>query len=102
MGGSSGKQKEQAYVAEDSRFFFKQMVTRSQILSIEAEYTLLKVIGKGTYAEVYKARSLSSNQMRAIKKVNKSKAPGVERLLSNEFELLKDIVPTPPCRTIPT
>jgi len=38
--------------------------------------------------------------MRAIKKVNKSKAPGVERLLSNEFELLKDIVRTCIFRTI--
>jgi serine/threonine protein kinase len=78
------------------------MVTRSQILSIEDEYSLLKVIGKGSYAEVYKARSLSSKQMRAIKKVNKSKAPGVERLLTNEFELLKDIVHAHRCRTIQT
>jgi serine/threonine protein kinase len=78
------------------------MVTRSQILSIESEYSLLKVIGKGTYAEVYKAQSLSSKLMRAIKKVNKSKAPGIERLFSNEFELLKDIVPKKVCRTIPT
>jgi len=60
------------------------------------------MIGKGTYAEVYKSQSISSKVMRAIKEVNKSKAPGIERLLGNEFELLKDIVVIKVCRIIPT
>jgi serine/threonine protein kinase len=42
-------------------------------------------LGKGTFADVYRAKSSSTQQIRAIKKVDKSKSPGIERLLNNEF-----------------
>lgn len=59
------------------------MVTSTQITTIEKFYNLQEKIGQGTYATVYKARSVLSGCICSVKKVEKTKAPGIEQTLRN-------------------
>lgn len=56
---------------------------------ITKEYEFLDVIGKGTYAQVYKAKFTQTGNIRAIKKIDKKKNPTIKTMLTNEFDILK-------------
>jgi hypothetical protein len=96
MGAGQEKGKEGSKTAyeqaDDSSFFKKQMVTYSKILNIEEKLKFEQQIGQGTYASVFKGLSVRSGCPRCIKKVEKSKAPGIEQTLMNEFDVLRDLV----------
>jgi hypothetical protein len=62
---------------DDSSFFKKQMIRQSKVLNIQQKYTLDQQIGQGTYATVFKGKSIRSECPRCIKRVDKSKAPGI-------------------------
>ena len=59
------------------------MVTHNQITNIEKFYNLQDKIGQGTYATVYKSRSVLSGCICSVKKVEKTKVPGIEQTLRN-------------------
>lgn len=56
---------------------------------ITKEYELLNIIGKGTYAQVYRGKSLQTENIRAIKKIDTTKNPKISTMLINEFDILK-------------
>ena len=78
------------------------MITKSQITSLEGEYKMGNKIGEGTYAQVFKAESIRTGRVVAIKKVDKTKAKGMDIILNNEFDILREMVLNHPLRTIPT
>jgi serine/threonine protein kinase len=47
------------------------------------------VIGKGTYSQVFRAKAISTGNIRAIKKIDKKKNPNIWAMLVNEFDILK-------------
>ena len=49
----------------------------------------MEMIGKGTYAQVYKAKVIQTGNIRAIKKIDKKKNPNIKVMLTNEFDILK-------------
>ena len=49
----------------------------------------MDLIGKGTYAEVYRGRGIQTNNNRAIKKIDRKKNPNIWTMLVNEFDILK-------------
>ena len=57
------------------------------------EYTLMEVIGKGAFGEVYLTSKEGSNQLFATKKVSKQKAdaPNIKKYFLNEIKILKEI-----------
>ncbi len=50
---------------------------------ITKEYQFLDVIGKGTYAQVYKSKFIQTGNIRAIKKIDKKKNPSIKVMLTN-------------------
>ena len=59
---------------------------------ITKEYELLNIMGQGTYAQVYRGRDLKSGNIRAIKKIDRSKHPKISSMLVNEFDILRECV----------
>lgn len=95
MGGSqtsSNNSKEKLYISDSSSFFYKQMVTHTEITDIEKFYVLQDKIGQGTFATVYKSRSVLSGCVCSVKKVEKNRVPGIEQTLKNEFDILRGLV----------
>lgn len=68
------------------------MIKDNKAISIYEQYTFNEKIGSGTYAEVFKAKCNRSKQVCAIKKVDKKKVVGIEMILQNEFEILRNLV----------
>ena len=89
---ATNKEKAEQYEAEGSSFFIKQMITKSQISSLEGEYKIGNKIGEGTYAQVFRAESIRTGRVVAIKKVDKTKAKGMDIILNNEFDILRELV----------
>ncbi len=57
---------------------------------IKKDFDLLKEIGKGSYGQVFKAKENKSGELRAIKKIDKSKLDPEElNNLFNQFEILR-------------
>lgn len=84
MGSTQGKAQKMEK-EEEKCFIFKEMVKKSMVSSPEAHYKFLERIGEGNYSEVYKVQSLSTGQMRVIKKVQRNTSPTMGRHLFNEF-----------------
>ncbi len=56
---------------------------------ITKEYELLDLIGKGTYAQVYRAKAIQTGNIRAIKRIDRKKNPNIWTMLVNEFDILR-------------
>lgn len=74
-----------------------------------SEYEFLEKIGKGSFSEVFKVRSiLTSNisnekdNVRAMKKIERRKNIRLEKMIINEFNILRELVNTKSLRTIQT
>ena len=62
MGNKQNKEQNYTNSVEDSSFFFKKMVVRRKIDKINDYYMLTSEIGKGTYAQVFKAQDVKSKK----------------------------------------
>lgn len=47
------------------------------------DYRLLDLIGKGSYAEVYRGESIKTKNIRAVKRIDRRKHAKIEPLLLN-------------------
>ena len=68
---------------------YQNMVKIVSDYPITKEYDLLEVIGKGTYAQVYRGKVIQTGNIRAIKKIDRQKNPNIWTMLINEFDILK-------------
>lgn len=62
---------------------YQNMVKIVNEYPITKEYELLDILGKGTYAHVYRGRALQTGNIRAIKKIDRSKNPNIWTMLVN-------------------
>ena len=62
---------------------YQNMVKIVNDYPITKEYELMDLIGKGTYAEVYRGRAIQTNNIRAIKKIDRKKNPNIWTMLVN-------------------
>ena len=62
---------------------YQNMVKIINDYPVTKEYELLETIGKGTYAQVYRARAIQTDNIRAIKKIDRKKHPNVWTMLVN-------------------
>ena len=60
--------------------------------SVEDLYEFVQKIGEGSFAQVFKAKSILTGNLRAIKKIKKSNDPETRASLMNEFDILKTLV----------
>lgn len=68
---------------------YQNMVKIVNDYPITKQYELMDLVGKGTYAEVYRGRAIQTNNNRAIKKIDRKKNPNIWTMLVNEFDILK-------------
>jgi calcium-dependent protein kinase len=65
---------------------------RMKITPISDDYELFNEIGKGGFGSVFKAKDRKTNEVRAIKKINKSSlTPEEKSSLVNEFDILSSL-----------
>lgn len=81
--GSSQPKTEKKTLEEEKYFIYKEMVKKTTVANPETHYKFLERIGEGSYAEVYKVQSLSTGQIRVIKKVQRNSSPTLGRHLFN-------------------
>lgn len=82
--GSTTAKSPTAKEQDDERYFiFKEMIKRSAANDPKLHYQFEDRIGEGSYAEVYKVKSLSTGQYRVIKKVQRNNISNVGRTLFN-------------------
>jgi len=62
-------------------FMYSNMVHITQIKAIQESYTLISKLGEGSSGVVYKAISLRTSNIRAIKCISKAKQPTVTSTL---------------------
>ena len=82
MGIRSSKQQPKEEIL-NPMITYQNMVKIVSDYPITKEYELMDLIGKGTYAEVYRGRALQTNNVRAIKKIDRKKNPNIYTMLVN-------------------
>lgn len=70
-------------------FTYQNMVKNIAHTSFAKDYEVVGTLGKGAYAQVEKAKSRVTGQLRAVKIIDRKKHSKIEPLLLNEFDILK-------------
>lgn len=71
------------------------MIKKLHIPDPDAHYRFLQLLGEGCFSQVHKVQLRETGQLRVIKKVQRANNPVLDRHLTNEYDILRELVLPP-------